>query len=399
MSPSSRGAVRRVAAARLLSLLGSDATGVAVGYALYAQTRSPAWLSLSLLLTIGAGSALAPLGGWLGDRLPRKRLIVAGELAAGALLLVLAWCHAPIAILAVGLAATALGAACGPAAGAAIAHLSGPRDLARANGLIAASANVGKTAGRLGAGVLIAVAGTGAVFVVDAMTFVASALLIASVRADFGGGRRAAGAPREPRWAGAALALREPRVRLVLASACASVFATAFSMTAEVPLVFELGGGPVALGALTACWGLGMVAGSAYGGRVLHAGNEATGVLVGRLAMALGIGLVGLTGALAPALLCYVLGGVGGGFMGVAAQSLVLRAVPDDQRARVLGTMDACRNFAFGLGVITAGAVVAPLGPAPTYIVVGVALLAGCLPIAALVHRLGGLRPLRPAPA
>ena len=45
-----RPAVRRLAAARLLSLTGTDASGVAIGFALYAQTRSTAWLSLSLLL-------------------------------------------------------------------------------------------------------------------------------------------------------------------------------------------------------------------------------------------------------------------------------------------------------------------------------------------------------------
>ena len=41
------------------------------------------------------------------------------------------------------------------------------------------------------------------------------------------------------------------------------------SMTAEAPLVFELGAGAVGLGALTACWGAGMVGGSWSAGQVL----------------------------------------------------------------------------------------------------------------------------------
>lgn len=397
---SHRRAVRRLAAARLLSMTGTDASGVAIGFALYAETGSAAWLSLSLLLTIGAGSVLAPLGGWLGDRLPRRRLMIGTELGAAVLFAVLAVTGDPVALLAVGLVATALGSAFGPAAGAAIAHVAGPRDLAWANGLIAAGGNIGKTAGRLGAGVAIALAGTSAVFVFDALTFLVSAAMIATIRVPFGGGDAAVASAAEPRrGGGVAFTLGHARIRLVLASACASTLATAFTMTAEVPLVFELGGGAIALGALTACWGLGMIAGSWHAGRVTHAANEATAVLAGRLVMACGIGLVGVTGALVPALACYVLGGLGGGFMGVASQSLVLRETPDALRSRVLGTMDACRNAAFGLGVAVAGIAVAPLGPVHVYAVVGVALVLGCLPVLALVRDLGGVRPLRPAPA
>jgi MFS family permease len=393
-----RPAVRRLAAARLLSMTGTDASGVAIGFALYAQTRSTAWLSLSLLLTIGAGSVLAPLGGWLGDRLPRRPLMVGCELTAAALFATLAFVHAPAAILAIGLLASALGAVFGPAAGASIAHVAGPERLSWANGLIAASANVGKTAGRLGGGLLIALAGPGAVFLFDAFTFLASAALIASVALPFGGRAKAAAGAARARG-GMLLVLRDGAIRPVVLAACVGTFATSFSMTAEVPLVFDLGGGALALGALTACWALGMVAGSWHAGRVLHAGNEATGVLAGRALMAAGIGTVALAGTLWPALLAYLAGGLGGGFMGVAAQSLVLRRAAEEQRARVLGAIDACRNTAFGAGVLLAGVVVAPLGPSSTYALVGAGMALGCLPLVALVRRLGGVRPLRARPA
>ena len=85
--------------------------------------------------------------------------------------------------------------------------------------------------------------------------------------------------------------------------------------------------------------------------------------------------------------------------MGVAAQSIVVRQAPDEARARLLGTIDSCRNVAFGLGVIGAGAVVSLAGPRPVYAVVGIAMALGTLPVAVLVRRLGGLRPPRTAPA
>jgi predicted MFS family arabinose efflux permease len=163
-----------------------------------------------------------------------------------------------------------------------------------------------------------------------------------------------------------------------------------------------MGVGAVGLGALTACWGAGMVFGAWYGGRVLHRGNEATGVLVGRLAMASGVGLVAASPSLSPMLACYLIGGMGGGFMGVAAQSLVMRNAPDDMRARTIGAMEACRNFAFGMGVLGAGALVGLAGARPVYAAVGIVMAIGTLPVATLVMRLGGPRPLRavaPEPA
>jgi MFS family permease len=421
----SRTAVLRLAISRFISMAGTDASGVAIGFALYAQTHSATWLSLSLMLTIGAGALLAPLGGWVGDLADRRKLMIGAELAACAVFVTLAIAHTPVAMLALGVLATAIGTVFGPASGAAIAHVAGERHLTWANGVIATGSNVGKTAGRLVAGALIAALGVSSVFLVDALTFVASALLIASVRSAFSAPRRAAAAipaaaetpafgateatdaadvvPRaefEAEAEGGLRALLRHRVlRPLVATACISSFATSFTMTAEVPLTFDLHAGAIGLGALTSCWGAGMVLGSWYAARALHRDNEATGVLVGRLAMATGVALVAAAPSIVPMLGCYLLGGIGGGFMGVAAQSLIVRRTPDHLRARTLGAVDACRNLAFGLGVIGAGALVGLVGARPVYAVVGLTMALGTLPVAALVLRLGGLRALRPAPA
>jgi MFS family permease len=397
--------VRRLAISRFVSMAGTDATGVAIGFALYAQTRSAAWLSLSLMMTVGAGALLAPFGGRAGDFVDRRRLMIGAELAAAVVFVALAVVHTPVALLALGVLATAIGTVYGPASGAAIAHVAGEQEMTWASSVIATGTNVGKMAGRLAAGALIAVFGISSVFVVDALTFLVSAWLIASVRRAFSSSRAVveAGAP-EPEPAprgqgGLRLLLGNDMVRPLVASACISTFATAFTMTAEVPLAFELGAGAMGLGALTACWGGGMVGGSWLAGRMLHRGNEVTGVLVGRLVMAAGVGLVALAPAIGSALACYLLGGLGGGFMGAAAQSLIMRSTPDHLRARMLGVIESCRNTTFGLGVLGAGGLVTLLGPQPVYAAVGVTMALGTMPVAALVTRLGGPRPLRLAPA
>jgi MFS family permease len=393
-----RNAVRRLAASRLISMAGTDATGVAIGYALYAQTGSATLLSLSLMLTVGGGALLAPLAGRLGDLVDRRRLMVGAELAAAAVFVTLAVVHTPVALLALGVLASAIGTVFGPASGAAIAHVAGERHLTWASGMVATAANVGRTAGRLVAGALIAVLGVTSVFLLDALTFLISAWLIASVgravsagRARRGRGRDEAEEPEvsSEREGGLRHMLGDPTLRALVLTACVSTFATAFTMTAEVPLVFEIGAGAVGLGALTACWGAGMAAGSWYAGRRLGANTEAAGVLAGRLCMAAGVGLVAVAPGIETMLVCYLLGGMGGGFMGVAAQSLILRRTPDRLRARTLGAIDACRNIAFGLGIAGAGAMVGLAGPRPVYAAVGLTMALGTLPVAALVVRIG----------
>jgi hypothetical protein len=314
--------------------------------------------------------------------------------------LTLALVHTPAVLLAIGFLSTMIGTIFGPASGASIAHIAGTRYLSWANSVIATGAHIGRAAGRLGAGVLIAAFGAGSVFLLDAMTFVVSAALIASVGLAFSAPAEEQPADKSPagrkREGGMRFLFGNPVLRLVSASACISTFATAFSMTAEVPLVFEMGAGAVGLGALTASWTVGMVVGSWYGGRALHKGNEATGVLVGRLALAAGVGLVAASPSLNPMLACYLLGGMGGGFMGVAAQSLVMRNAPDRLRARTQGAMETCRNVAFGLGVIAAGALVGITGARHVYAMVGLLMAVGTLPVATLVFRLGGPRSLLP---
>src|SRR5688500_8562014 len=107
-SHSARAAVRRLAFSRFISTAGTDATGVAIGFALYAQTQSAAWLSLSLMVTVGTSALLSPLAGRAGDLVDRRRLMIGAEIAAAAVFLTLAFIHSPAALLALGLLASAI---------------------------------------------------------------------------------------------------------------------------------------------------------------------------------------------------------------------------------------------------------------------------------------------------
>ena len=80
----SRSAVRRLALARLISITGGAAAFAALNFTVYERTGSAAWLSASLLLTFGVAGVFAPLGGVLGDRFDRKRVMIASDLAGAA---------------------------------------------------------------------------------------------------------------------------------------------------------------------------------------------------------------------------------------------------------------------------------------------------------------------------
>lgn len=396
--PGRRRAVRRVALARLLSLAGTDASAVAASFALYAQTGSALWLSACMLVNFGLGSVLGAAGGRVADRFDRRRLMVAAELAGAACFVTLALVHTPPALLGVSVVATLAGLVFGPAANAAVPAIAGPEHLAWANGLIATGGNVGKMAGRVGAGALVAVLGPQAVFCLDAATFLASAALILSVRVPFSEREqpRDAGAGEPGAWR---LVLGHPVMRPVVLSSCMATLMTSFSMTAETVLVFDFGAGALGLGLLTGGWGLGMVGGSWYAGRALHPANEPTAVFLGRVGMGVALAVVGLSPWFWPAVVCYVAGGAAGGFLLVAAQSLLQRNAPDALRGSVFGAAEGLKSGAFGIGVLAAGFVVEAAGAQTTYVLVGLGVLAGTVPLAALVRRTGGVRPLRLRPA
>jgi MFS family permease len=78
-----RRAVWRLAGARLASTGGSQAAQVALAYTVYEQTSSPAWVSASLVASVGVVGLLGPMSGRLSDRGDRRRVMVVAEVAGG----------------------------------------------------------------------------------------------------------------------------------------------------------------------------------------------------------------------------------------------------------------------------------------------------------------------------
>jgi MFS family permease len=171
-----------------VSLLGDGIVPVALAFAVLDLTGSATDLGIVLAAyTVALVSSLL-VGGVVADRLGRRRVMVAADLARllsqatiGGLLVS---GHASVAGIA--LSQVVLGVATGffnPASSGLIPDVAGPW-LQQANTLRGIAMAVGAIAGPAIAGILVVVNGPGEALLIDAGTYGASALLLARVRSD-----------------------------------------------------------------------------------------------------------------------------------------------------------------------------------------------------------------------
>jgi MFS-type transporter involved in bile tolerance (Atg22 family) len=175
--------------ARSISLLGNAIMPIALAFAILGMPGGSATvLGLVLATRMLTQLAFVLLGGVIADRLPKQRVMVGADLAAGivqglvATLIVLG--EATPAILAVLAALSGAAAALfEPASRSVMPRLVDGDALQSANALLKLSMRGGSILGAALAGVMIAVVGPGYTLAVDAGTFLVSAVLLAGVRA------------------------------------------------------------------------------------------------------------------------------------------------------------------------------------------------------------------------
>lgn len=383
----SHAAVRRLAVARLISLTGSAAAYMALNFVIYERTHSAAWVAAALLLTFGTLGLAGPFAGALGDRFDRQKVMVASDLAGAALFLAMAFVQAPGALLALAFATALAEAPFLASSSAAIPNMVGHEDLGWANGLVALGRNAGIVIGPVLGGLLVSSVGAGAVFAGNAVSFVLSAALVASVRARFSAERDSSGAEDEHRGfrAGFRYLFGEPVLRRITLAWLALVLGLGMTMVADVPLVEVFGAGSLGYGVLIACWGGGSIVGSLFG-RFVRSTNEA-------LLFTLGTGVVAATSIVVgfspwfPLVLGAILAmGVGDGTSLVAQQVIMQRQTPDVVRSRVSGAFDAVIHVGLAASYVIAGPAVAWLGPKGVYVVGGAVAMVGLAFVVPLVR-------------
>lgn len=361
--------------ARTVSFLGDTLSLVAL--LLYVADQTGQALAVAALLLVGdvLPALLGPLAGALSDRFDLRRIMIGCELAQVGLTVLLAlWLPSSLPVLLVLVAARALAAQVfAPASRTAVGRLVEPDSLPGANAALGLGTNGAEALGPLLAAGLLPLLGVRGVLLVDAATFLVSALLIARLPAQRpgepagtdGGGMGDCGIDSGAAPAGLGRATREGLAYLLRAKVARAVVLGTFAVVAcngidDVALVFlsrdNLGGGDsviavllsaVGIGLLIGYWLLGRPALSRLGGP--SATRMAVFMLGGWAVSSAGNLLTGLSWAVAVAFGLQAVRGLGIAAMDVGGTTLLQREVPAGLQGRVFGAFNGAVGVAAGI--------------------------------------------------
>jgi MFS family permease len=378
----------------VLSQVGTRAAVAANLYQVYELTRSTLEVGLVGIAQAVALVVLSPLGGVLADRMDRKRLLQYSQAAA----LVVSVALAAVTLAGVAttwmvvlssLLATAAATFDQPARQALIPALVPRHQLVDAIALINPSRELAVLVGPALAGVLIAMAGPGAVYVFDAATYAVLVLTLVAIRAT----TPLPDGPREPLLhslrEGVVEFTRRPVVWQMVALDLAATVFSAYRVLLPAFALDVLHAGPTGYGLLSAAPSAGALVGSLLVFRLVR--SRRSGVLV--LTSTALYGLVILAFAHAsvfwPALVLAGLLGVADAVATTVRHAAVQVETPDELRGRVSAIYQMASRGGPAIGDGLVGAVAGVLGP------VGALTLGGLVPIAAAVGSALGGRTIR----
>jgi MFS family permease len=328
----------------------------------------------------------SPFVGVLADRLDRRAVLVAGDLVRAILVFGLIFVRDLPAIYALVFLLGAAQTVFNPTVRAAFPGVVGGGDLTRANALISGTFSFSVMAGPALGGVLVASVGVEVAFLLDALTFLVSAVLISTIPLPAPGrDGEGEGFFGELRAGFGYLAGARVPLAIVAGAFLATLTANA-TIPAEAFLAKDtFGAGDVGYGLIASLWGGGMVLGSAL--TVVLGGRTDLTLLYFLSIFATAVAFVGV--GLAPtfvlALGAIAVAGVANGVDNVATDTVLQERVPD----AFLGRVFAARFMTFSAGEAVAyplgGLLVDTTGPRPTYLLAGAATAAAGLLVALIV--------------
>ncbi|GAA1260039.1 MFS transporter [Kitasatospora nipponensis] len=348
------------------SLLGSSMAPVALAFAVLREGGGPAELGWVLTARILPLVLVLLLGGVAADRLGSRRVMLAADLlrclAQALLALLLMTGHPPLWALLVPVVLGGAGEAVfNPALAALIPRIAPAEQLAEANSVLSLIRSTSTVAGPALAGLVAVAAGPGPVLALDAASYAVSVLTLARLRVTLPAPAAKPGLLRELRegwghfssrtwlWT---TSLHAGAMNLL----CWAPYLVLGPVTAERRL-----GGAGAWGLMTACYGVGAVA----GGLLLLARRPGRPLLTATLAMgAFALPSAALAGGAALPWVCAadLAAGLAATVAGTLDDTVVQRLVPPEAQARVYA-WNSLGAFALGpLGLAAAGPVAAALG-------------------------------------
>ncbi|WP_176738265.1 MFS transporter [Micromonospora pallida] len=371
-----------MATAHAVSTFGSFLNLVALGLFVLHLTGSTLQTGAFMAVRLAAGFLAGPVAGRLAGRQRRPYLMIGADLVAAGTLVLLVAAPAGVRNTVLYGLAVALGAGqtiWGVAMRAHLPTMVGPDRLTRANGLVVTLRSVGMLLGFASAGVLVGWLGYHVAFLVDAGTYLLSALLLlpvarrtTAVARPAAAGPAAAGPPtaglRAPGRFGLLQAVA-PVVPAMIAVRAADALGSA-SHNVGLPVYATLvrPDSPATFAAIfTTAWAAGsLLAGRWAAWRAKRVGRGPSelpfGVATCLMSVCFVLAFTGLpVWLLVPVTLAA---GAADGYAEISYTTR-LQAVDADLRARLFGFASAAQNAGFGLGMIVCAVLLDRFPPLP----------------------------------
>jgi MFS family permease len=377
-------ALRRLNVALAGSMIGdwAYATAIAVwAYDVGGALAVGIWGTVRLTL----GAVLTPFGAALADRISRKTVMVAADVLRAVLVLAAAGCvywDAPAAVVFVLATLSPLvGTPFRPAQMAITPSLvDSPDELTAANGVASTLESLAFFLGPAIGGLLLAVADVSVVFVLNAVTFLWSAVLVAGLRVpdrSKGPVPDPVGAPDEDpvdveemtvgflreSLAGFGVIWRNRDLRLVTGLYCAQTVVAGASLVFTVTIAFEMTDlGAAGVGYLDATLGIGAIIGGLAAVALASRRRLASDFGWGVVFWALPLLLVSVWPDAAGAFVAMAIIGVANPIVDVNAMTILQRIAPDAVLGRVFGALESALVATMALGSLLMPALIAGPG-------------------------------------
>ena len=361
--------------AETISTTGAQMTWLALPWFVLTTTGSATRTSIVLVAEIVGLALLGLPGGAMLARLgARRTMIVCDSVRAPvvALISVLYWAGA-LSFPVLPMVAFGLGAATAPyfaAQKVIVPELLGEDEqlVTKANALLQAATRTTLLAGPVLAGVLIGVIGATSVLLVDAATYVVSALLVAV----FVPQREPVEERREDRdiRRGLRFIVRDPLLRVwTFAFAFGDAAWTAFFVAVPVLVISRFGHDPKIAGWLFASFGVGAVVGNVFSYRVLARRFDGLGIFATCIVVqVLPLWMLWLPLSAAGFSVALLLSGIGNGLVNPSLHAIMTLRIPERIRPTVMTTKMVVWALINPLGLVIAGPVLDAFGTTPVLV-------------------------------
>jgi MFS family permease len=348
---------RLLVAGQTLSAFGDFALWIVMAVWMKSLTGS-SWRAGLVFFVLALGNLAGPLGGLLADRMRRRPLMIGTDLALGASVLVLLFVHNrgdAWLIYLVALLYGIGGAVFFPARSALLRLMLPENLLAEANGMLSSTQQgIRIIAPLAGAGIYV-VAGGGVVAILDAATFVGSALFLSLIRVG-----EVRPQPEEQHFvdevtAGFRHVWRTLPLRQLVAGVSVALLVVGFSETLIFFVIARVGEHPSFFGVMATLQGVGAIAGGLTAAPIVHRLGDLK-------AAGIGLGLFGVCALLLTlpelpvVLLAFPVAGVGIAWVLVGYGTALQTRTPLGIQGRVSAAADLVATLAQTTSIATGAA-------------------------------------------